>query len=92
MGLPVVATNVGGIADLLTDGETGLLVPDADNTAMSKAVLRLLHDPKLAGCLSTNGRKLAERSSWEQVRPRWENLFTEVMAQAQPRHGSWEHV
>ena len=83
MGLPVVATNVGGIPDLLTDGETGLLIPDDDDQAMAAAVLHLLHDPDLAARLSANGRRLAERSSWEQVQPQWENLFAEVMAQAQ---------
>jgi glycosyltransferase involved in cell wall biosynthesis len=79
MGLPVVATNVGGIPDLLTDGETGLLVPDDDDEAMAAAILRLLRDPDLAGRLSANGRQLAERFSWAQVRPQWEELFARVV-------------
>jgi Glycosyltransferase len=80
MGLPVVTTAVGGIPDLLTDGETGLLVPDNDDQAMTAAIHRLLNEPALATRLSTNGRQLAERSSWEKVRPLWEQLFAEVMA------------
>jgi L-malate glycosyltransferase len=80
MGLPVVATAVGGIPDLLTDGETGLLVPDNDDQAMTAAIHRLLNEPALATRLSTNGRQLAERSSWEKVQPLWEQLFAEVMA------------
>jgi glycosyltransferase involved in cell wall biosynthesis len=79
MGLPVVATNVGGIIDLLTDNATGLLVPDNDDQAMAMAVLRLLHDPDLAGRLSANGRTLAERSSWEQVHSCWEWLFSDII-------------
>jgi asparagine synthetase B (glutamine-hydrolysing) len=71
---------VGGIPDLLTDGETGLLVPDDDDEAMAKAILRLLNDPALAGRLSANGRQLAERSSWENVRLQWEELFAQVMS------------
>lgn len=82
MGLPVVATAVGGIPDLLSNGETGLLVPDNDDQAMASAVLRLLRDSDLAGRLSANGRRLAVRSFWEHVRPQWENLFEEVMARA----------
>lgn len=82
LGLPVVATNVGGISDLLTDNETCMLVPDDDNRAMATAVLRLLHDPDLAGRLSANGRKLAQQSSWEKVRTQWEGLFAEVMVRA----------
>ena len=78
-GLPVVATNVGGIADLVSDGETALLVPDNDDEAMAAAVLRLLNSPNLAEKLSVNGRALAERFSWENVRPQWESLFVSVL-------------
>jgi len=80
MGLPVVVTNVGGIPNLLTDGETALLVPDDDDEAMASAVTRLLQDPELAGRLSANGRKLAESFSWEQLHPQWEKLFSKLMA------------
>ena len=80
MGLPVIATNVGGIPDLLTHGETGLLVPNDDDKAMAETVLCILRNPDQAGRLSANGRKLAERFSWEQVRPQWKQLFADVMA------------
>jgi glycosyltransferase involved in cell wall biosynthesis len=81
MGLPVVTTAVGGIPDLLTDGETGLLVPDNDEAALAAAIVRLLNEPSLAERLSINGRRLAERSAWEQVRPQWERVFSELQAQ-----------
>ena len=80
MGLPVVSTDVGGIPDLLTNGDTGLLVESEDEAAMTAAILRLLRDPSLAARLSTNGRQLAERSSWNQVRLQWEAAFSEVIA------------
>jgi glycosyltransferase involved in cell wall biosynthesis len=80
MGLPVVATKVGGIGDLLTDGETGMLVADDDDEAMAQAVVNLLLNPDLAERLSVNGRRLAEKSAWERVRPQWESLFAQVMA------------
>ena len=44
-GLPVVATPVGSIADAITDGENGLLVPVADCAALSQALQRLVRDP-----------------------------------------------
>lgn len=81
-GLPVVATAVGGIPYLLRDGETGLLVPDGDATAMSAAVCRLLDEPGLAGRLSANGRRLAESCAWEPVKAQWQTLFTEVLGHA----------
>jgi len=79
MGLPVVTTDVGGIRDLLTNGETGLLVPSDDDEAMVDAIRTLLDNPDLAGRLSANGRRLAERASWKHVRPQWENVFTRLM-------------
>ena len=77
-GLPVVATAVGGIPDLLTHGETALLVPDGDAVAMAAAVRRLLAEPALAARLSARGRALAEACGWDAVRPQWAALFQEV--------------
>jgi glycosyltransferase involved in cell wall biosynthesis len=56
-GLAVVATAVGGLADLVADGETGLLVPPDDPGALSAAIERLLTDPLLAGRLAAAGRR-----------------------------------
>ncbi len=78
MGLPIVATNVGGISRLLNNGETGLLVADDDAEAMARAVKKLLVEPKSVRQLSDNGRKLAEQSNWKAVKNEWENLFEEI--------------
>ncbi len=78
-GLPVVATAVGGIPDLLRDGETGLLVPDGDTAAMVAAVRRLLDEPALVERLSRNGRALAESCGWVAVRELWATVFKEVL-------------
>ena len=80
MGLPVVSTDVGGLRDLVCDGETGLLVPDDDVEAMSLTIVRLVRDPQLAGRLAVNGRREAELCSWAQVRPRWEHLLNQLVA------------
>ena len=86
MGLPVVATSVGGIPDLLTDGETGLLVPNEDHDAMAGAVLRLIADPTLASRLSAQGRAVAEASAEQVVVPRFEAILEET-ATARARRG-----
>jgi glycosyltransferase involved in cell wall biosynthesis len=79
MGLPVVSTNVGGVPDLLTHEETGLLVPDGDVEAMTNAIVRLVREPELAARLSRNGPALAARCAWPAVRTQWEALFAEIL-------------
>ena len=60
--LPVVASDVGGLAELVLDGETGLLVPSGDPAALAEAVGRLLDDHELRKKLGAAGRARAEAS------------------------------
>ncbi|MGB7201869.1 MAG: glycosyltransferase family 4 protein [Pyrinomonadaceae bacterium] len=85
MGLPVVATDVGGLSRLIDHGENGLLVGDDDPNEMADAIMTLLRDPDLTERLSRNGRSLAEKSAWTVVRRAWEVLFDEILT---PETGS----
>ena len=76
-GLCVVSTDVGGLRDLVTDGEDALLVAPNDPAAMAMAVERVLADPELAARLSTCGRRQAETRDWSAVLPRWEAILLE---------------
>ena len=84
-GLPVVATNVGGLPYLIEHGENGLLVADEDVDGMVDSIAKLLGDPDLTKKLSNNGRRLAEQSSWESVRSDWEELFAELISKKQEK-------
>lgn len=65
---PVVATAVGGLLDLVVDGETGIVVPPRDPVALRSALQRLLADPELRRSLGAAGRERArERFSWDAV-------------------------
>ena len=65
---PVVATAVGGLLDLVVDGETGIVVPPRDAVALRLALQRLLADPELRRSLGAAGRERArERFSWDAV-------------------------
>jgi glycosyltransferase involved in cell wall biosynthesis len=67
-GRPVVASAVGGLTDLVVDGETGVLVPPGDSGALRGALERLLGDQELRRRLGTAGRERArERFSWPAV-------------------------
>jgi len=65
---PVVASAVGGLLDLVVDGETGVLVPPRDVPALREALERLLADPGLCRRLGQAGRaRVQERFSWPAV-------------------------
>jgi glycosyltransferase involved in cell wall biosynthesis len=77
-GLPVVATRVGGIPDVVIEGETGLLVPAADPPALAEAVLSLWRDPERGEAMGKAGRKRTEE--WFDVRQmvaNYETLYLE---------------
>ena len=66
LGRPVVATTVGGTPELVSDGETGLLVPPRDVEALTAALKRVLDDGDLRRRLGEAGkRRVAERFSSE---------------------------
>ncbi|MGE5288927.1 MAG: glycosyltransferase family 4 protein [Micromonosporaceae bacterium] len=63
-GLPVVATRVGGTADLVKDGVNGLLVTPRDPAALAAAISRVLADPATAARLSSAARRTAAAYAW----------------------------
>jgi len=58
-GLPVVATRVGGVPELVEDGVTGLLVPPKDPDALAEALQKLIADPELRRRMGEAGREKA---------------------------------
>jgi glycosyltransferase involved in cell wall biosynthesis len=67
-GRPVVATSVGGLRDLVVDGETGIVVPPRDPAALHAALTRLLGDRDLRRRLGSAGRERARSGfSWDAV-------------------------
>ncbi len=59
-GLPVVATAVGGVTEVVKDNETGFLVPAGNPRAMAQCLVRLAIDPEMAAHMGRMGRKRAE--------------------------------
>ncbi|HEX6701855.1 MAG TPA: glycosyltransferase family 4 protein [Gaiellaceae bacterium] len=80
-GRPVVASAVGGLLDLVVDGETGLLVPPRDPPALRAALERLLGDAALRDRLGAAAReRIRERFSWDAVLDTTVALYEEAVA------------
>ena len=79
-GVPVLSTEVGGVADLVTHGETGWLVPAGDPAAMAKAIALLLADPARRERLGRAGRDAAlARHDVPGLIRRMEGLYTDLV-------------
>ena len=66
-GIPVVATQVGGIPEMIEDGVSGLLVPPDDPDALAAALARVSTDEDLRNRLVEGGHKVAERHRWDRI-------------------------
>ena len=79
-GLPTIASRVGGNAELVEDGVTGLLVPPENSEALADALLRLLRDPESARRMAASGQKLVvENYSFERLIREVDALYTELL-------------
>ncbi len=79
-GLPVMASNVGGVPDLVEDGVNGLLTDPTSPESMAKAIERLLAEPELVASLVSNGRRQAREKFHPQViAQRHLEVYREVM-------------
>ena len=78
-GKPVVASNVGGIPSVVTDGVNGLLVPPCDEKTLAKTVINLLRDEDRLLEIGRNGRRIAEGHDWKQIAKKTEELYEEAL-------------
>jgi L-malate glycosyltransferase len=79
-GLPTIVSQVGGNTELVEDGVTGLLVPPEDSPALSAALLKLLHDPRLARQMAQKGHEFTIRNfSFERLVREVDALYTELL-------------
>ena len=78
-GIPSIATNVEGNSEVITDGETGLLVPPRDPKSLAEATLKLLDDEELRHRIGANGREhVANNYDWESIIDRIESIYSAI--------------
>jgi glycosyltransferase involved in cell wall biosynthesis len=81
MERPCVASRTGGLAEIIEDGASGLLVPPADAQALAAAILRLARDPELRVRMGRRGRAIAEsRFDIRDTARRFGALYADVVA------------
>ena len=79
-GLPAVSSAVGGVPRVVSDGENGMLFPNGDEAALTRALLILLADSKKAARLATAGMALVrERYSLERMANDYEALYRSLV-------------
>jgi glycosyltransferase involved in cell wall biosynthesis len=80
MGVPVIATKVGGIPEAVKDGITGILVPPRDPKSIAEAILKLISDKSLMESMSCEGpRFVAENFDWQKNAGRVEELYESLL-------------
>ncbi len=80
-GIPAVVTGVGGMPEVIHDGETGFIVPPRNPEAMAEKILYLLEDPAVAAGLAAAGRsQVRQRFSLEAMVRQYTSLYQEVLA------------
>ncbi len=77
---PVVATEIGGIPEVVNDGETGLLVPPGDAEALSKAIIELLRNPKKTKEMGVKGRtRVKEKFTTKKMLSEIEHVYMSLI-------------
>ncbi len=79
MARPVIAARAGGLAEVVADGETGLLVPREDPTALAGGIEHLLNNPEIARAMGRAGRQRAlGRFGFDRFVDAYEHLYQKL--------------
>jgi glycosyltransferase involved in cell wall biosynthesis len=80
MARPIIASRIGGLPDLVAEGETGFLVAPGDWQALQKAIQHLLGDPALRERMGVKAKRRVADFQAKAVVPRIEQVYREVVA------------
>lgn len=79
-GVPVIGTEIGGLHEVVVDGETGFLLPLGDTEGMSEKALQILTQPDLQQLFHVQARRRAvEHFDSEQLIPQYESFYREIL-------------
>jgi len=79
LGLPIIASNVGGIPDVVVNNESGILVPEKDPVALADAIKRIESDPQYTARLLEGARnRIAECFTWDKITRRQIEIYEQL--------------
>jgi phosphatidyl-myo-inositol alpha-mannosyltransferase len=84
-GTPVLASNIAGYADVVTDGADGILVPPADPQRLAEELQTLYHEPARLEAMARAARESAERYAWPHVAGQVEAVYERALEAPEPR-------
>jgi glycosyltransferase involved in cell wall biosynthesis len=80
LGTPIVATKIGGIPEVVTDGVDGILIPPADSEAIAETVADLIKNPEKLEALAGTGRqKVIDKFEFEDMTRKYEAVYEDLM-------------
>lgn len=85
-GTPVIASQVGGLAFLVSDSESGFLIPTRDATALAERIQWILSEPDGYAQMRLEAARRAQTYTWSAIADRLLNLFTELVAKTPAIH------
>jgi len=76
--VPIVASKIGGIPDVVKDGENGLLVPPRDSEALADAIIYLLENEDVRERMGKNGRERVNEYSWGMIAEETDKIYSSL--------------
>jgi glycosyltransferase involved in cell wall biosynthesis len=83
LGIPCVATDVGGVPEVVVDGEDGIIVPPRDPSALADAIVSLLRDPALRKRMGSAARRQAARFDIRETVRASERIYKELLGRSE---------
>ena len=80
LNVPVIGTDVGGIPELITNNETGILIPSENPEKLYQAVNELLSDKEKASKLASNGNIFVKKNmTWDVILPKYIQFYKDLL-------------
>ena len=79
-GVPVVSTKVGGVPEIVADGETGILVEQSSSVILGKAIIEILGDKDFSEVRKITEKRTRERFSVKEMASRTVEMYSRVMS------------